>query len=159
MPSSSRINYRRLPRTLSSWILNMSKDGDSATSLDKLFQCLAILTVKKNSLLFKKNFLYFSLWPMTLVHLEHHLEKPGSIFFILPHQVLLYIAQMCLSLLFSRLNHPSSLSLLLYDRYSKPLFGLLVGLLQHVHVLLVLRSPEPDLVIQMWSQMKHFRLN
>lgn len=48
-------------------VLNVSKDEDSTTSLDEQFQYLAILTVEKNSLTFKQDFLYFSLWPMTLV--------------------------------------------------------------------------------------------
>lgn len=36
-PAQSRINYCMLPRTLSSWVLNMPKDGDSAASVGSLF--------------------------------------------------------------------------------------------------------------------------
>jgi len=42
-------------------------DGDFMTFLGTLFQCLTILTVKKGVLLmFKWNFLYFSLCPLPL---------------------------------------------------------------------------------------------
>lgn len=49
-------------------VLIASKNGDSTTSLDEQFKYLTILTVEKNSLTFKQNFLYFSLRPMTLVY-------------------------------------------------------------------------------------------
>lgn len=39
-------SYSKLLRALSSWVLNISKDGESTTILGNLFQCLTTLTVK-----------------------------------------------------------------------------------------------------------------
>ena len=47
IPCSSRVSYSRLPRTMTSRISNISKDGDSTTSLGNLFQCSVALTVTK----------------------------------------------------------------------------------------------------------------
>ena len=38
-PCRSRVTYSRLHRTLSRWVLNISTEGDSTTSLGSLFQC------------------------------------------------------------------------------------------------------------------------
>lgn len=38
--------YYWLCRTISSWVLNISTDGDPTTSLDNLCLCLTIITVK-----------------------------------------------------------------------------------------------------------------
>jgi len=38
-PCQSRVTYSRLHRTLSRWVLNNSREGDSTTSLGSLFQC------------------------------------------------------------------------------------------------------------------------
>lgn len=54
-PAQSRGSKGRLPSTVSSWILNIWKDGDSTTSLGNLFQCLATLQVKKIYFMFKWN--------------------------------------------------------------------------------------------------------
>jgi len=43
-PCSGSVNQNQLPRTMSRWLLNVSRDGDFTASL---FQCLVILTVKK----------------------------------------------------------------------------------------------------------------
>ena len=39
----SRVTYSRLHRTLSRWVLNISREGDSTTSLGSLFQCSVTL--------------------------------------------------------------------------------------------------------------------
>lgn len=54
-------------RAVSKQVLNSSKDGDSTTSVDSLFQCLPTLTVKKIFLLFKCDFLYFNICLLPLV--------------------------------------------------------------------------------------------
>ena len=41
------VTYSRLHRTLSRWVLNISREGDSTTSLGSLFQCSVTLRVKK----------------------------------------------------------------------------------------------------------------
>jgi len=47
IPAQSRSNQISLLRSMSSWVLNSVKDGDSTTSLDDLFHYLTILMVKK----------------------------------------------------------------------------------------------------------------
>jgi len=66
-PCRSRVIYSRLHRTLSRWVLNISREGDSTTSLGNLFQCSITLRVKKFFLMFRRNFLCFGLCPLPLV--------------------------------------------------------------------------------------------
>ena len=51
-PCRSRVSYSRLHRTLSRWVLNISREGDSITSLGNLFQCPVTLRLKKLFLMF-----------------------------------------------------------------------------------------------------------
>jgi len=51
----SRVTYSRLHRTLSRWVLNISRDGDSTTSLGSLFQCSVTLRGKKFFLMFTES--------------------------------------------------------------------------------------------------------
>jgi len=46
-PCQSRVTYSRLHRTFSRWVLNISRGGDSTTSLGSLFQCSVTLRGKK----------------------------------------------------------------------------------------------------------------
>jgi len=46
-PRRSRVTYSRLHRTLSRWVLSISREGDSTTSLGSLFWCSITLRVKK----------------------------------------------------------------------------------------------------------------
>jgi len=64
---SSRDALRQLPRTMSRWLLDISMDGDSATSLGDFCQPSVTLTVKKGFLMLRGNLLCFSLCQMTLV--------------------------------------------------------------------------------------------
>ena len=66
-PCQSRITYSRLHRTLSRRVLNISREGDSTTSLGSLFQCSFTLRVKKFFFMFTWNFLCFNLCPLPLV--------------------------------------------------------------------------------------------
>jgi len=44
--AQSKVNWSRLPRTLSSWVLSISKHGNVTASLGNLFQCLATPNIK-----------------------------------------------------------------------------------------------------------------
>ena len=66
-PCQSSITYSRLHRTLSRQVLNISREGDSTTSLGSLFQFSVTLRGKKFFLMFRWNFLCFSLCPLPLV--------------------------------------------------------------------------------------------
>ena len=57
----------RLHRTASRQVLNISREGDSTTSLGSLFQGSVTLRRKKFFLMFRRNFLCFSLCPLPLV--------------------------------------------------------------------------------------------
>ena len=63
----SRVTYSKLHRTLSRRVLNISREGESTTSLGSLFQCSVTLRGKKFFLMFRRNFLCFSLCPLPLV--------------------------------------------------------------------------------------------
>ena len=66
-PCQSRVTYSRLHRTASRQVLNISRDGDSTTSLGNLFQCFVTLKVSKLFLLFRWNFLCFIVCLLPLV--------------------------------------------------------------------------------------------
>ena len=56
----SRHSYSGLFRDAATWVLNISKGGDSTTSLGNRFCCLTTLTItKKLFLMYKWNFPYF----------------------------------------------------------------------------------------------------
>ena len=56
-PCRSRVTYSRLHRTLSRWVLNISREGDSTASLGSLFQGSVTLRGKKFFLMFRWNLL------------------------------------------------------------------------------------------------------
>ena len=66
-PCRSRVTQSRLHRTASRRVLNISREGDSTTSLGSLFQGSVTLRGKKFFLMFNWNFLCFSLCPLPLV--------------------------------------------------------------------------------------------
>lgn len=68
-PAQGGVRQSRSLRTMSSWVLNVSKDGDSASSLGNLCQYLISLTVKKFFLSFRWSFQEFpgALCPITQV--------------------------------------------------------------------------------------------
>jgi len=101
-----------LRRAMSSQVLNISKDRDSTTPLANLFQSLTTFTVEKVFLMFKQNFLWLGLCPLPPVLSLDATEKSLSSYSLLPsHQVFTHMDESSLSLLLSRLNSPSSLSL------------------------------------------------
>jgi len=66
-PPLEQVPYSRLHRKASSWVLNISREGDSTSSLGSLFQCSVTLKVKKFFLLLRWNSLYSHLCPLPLV--------------------------------------------------------------------------------------------
>lgn len=60
--------HPELPRTMTWQLLNMSREGDSVTSLGKLCQCSIIITVKSGFLMFRGKLLCLRacLWPLVL---------------------------------------------------------------------------------------------
>jgi len=106
----SSVTYSRLHRTLSRWVLNISREGESTSSLGSLFQGSVTLRGKKFFLMFKWNFLCFSLCPFPLVLLLAPLKR------VWPHPLDIHPSDIYKHILgplsaFSRLNKPSSLSL------------------------------------------------
>ena len=86
-PCRSRVTQSRLPRTLSRRVLNISREGDSTTSLGSLFQCSVTLRVRK----------FFTLLPYPVSAQDRsaptcfELSLPFSLF-PLRHPHLFYIA-------------------------------------------------------------------
>ena len=64
---SNPVTQSRLHKTLSRWVLNVSREGEPTTSLGILLQCSVTLRVKKFFFMFSWNFLCFSLCPLPLV--------------------------------------------------------------------------------------------
>lgn len=56
-----------MPRTMSKWLLSISKDGDFTISLGKFWQCSVTFAVTKCFLMFRGDFSHFSLCPLLLV--------------------------------------------------------------------------------------------
>jgi len=66
-PRSSRVSQSRLPRAMSSLVLNISMNSYSTISLGNLFQCLSTLIAKRCLFVFRGNFMCFNLCPLPLV--------------------------------------------------------------------------------------------
>jgi len=64
-PCRSRVTQRRLHRTLSRRVWNISREADSTTSLGSLCQCSVTLRGKKFFLMVRRNFLSFQFFPCT----------------------------------------------------------------------------------------------
>ena len=65
----SWVIYSGLPRSVTSWILSISKDGDSSVSLHSQCQCLIILSKKAFSCVWMEYYIFscFHLQPLPLV--------------------------------------------------------------------------------------------
>jgi len=96
---------------VTSWVLNLSKNGHSTCFLGNPFQCLTSLTVKKFIWGFLIEFPVFVFVPISSCHITgHRWEESGSIFLTSPHERFTPIDKIPLRFLFSRLKDPSSLS-------------------------------------------------
>lgn len=112
---SSRATYSQLPRTLLRWLLNISKGGESTTSLCNLFWCSITFTVKKCFLISRHRTFCVSVCAHCLSPCHWaHLKRAWLHLYIL--WVFIHIGKICLSFLFFRLNGPSSPSLSSYER-------------------------------------------
>lgn len=115
----------RFLRVTSNWVLTVSKDGDSRASLSNLCQCTTNLTVKKSFFLCLSGILYASVHANCL--LSFYRASLTKVSLCLLYQLspisikcLYTLVRFLWSLLFSRLNHPNSLShLFSCDRCSK----------------------------------------
>ena len=79
-PYRSRVTYSRLHRTLSRRVWNISRGGDSTTSLGSLGQGSVTLRGKKFFLMFRRNFLCFSLCllPLVLSAIKSQLQQESG---------------------------------------------------------------------------------
>ena len=106
----------RLPRAPSSLALTVSRNGASTTSLGNLFQCLTTLTIEDFFVISNLNLPSLSLKPFPLfLSTQTLLKSLSSSFLYLPFNMYLPFIRSPQSLLFSRLNSPSSLSLSLKE--------------------------------------------
>lgn len=100
-------------------VLNISKDCDSVTSMGNLVQSPLQL---RSLFYFYIDFLVFHCVPTdSCLFMGHYWKESGTVSFTSPHQVFIDLHKILLSLLFSRPNSPSSLSLSLYYRCSSGL--------------------------------------
>ena len=92
-------------------LLNNSRNGDSTTPLGSLFQYLTTLTDKKLFLVSNLNLPWCNLRPFSLVlSLSHGGKRPTPSLPQSPFKQLNRVIRSPPSLLFSRLNYPSSFS-------------------------------------------------
>ncbi|KAK4825361.1 hypothetical protein QYF61_026880 [Mycteria americana] len=147
-PTSDVLRYRSDQqvtgiRLLRAPTLNVSRNGASTTSLGNLFQCFITLTVRNFFLTSSLNLPSFSLKPLPLVLSEWVLLKILEGFNkVSPQPSLLQAEQPQLSqpVLVGEVLQPS-------DHFHGPP----LDPLQQLHVLLVLRAPELDAVLQVGS--------
>jgi len=112
----------RLPRATSSLALNASREGAPTTSLGNLFQCVTTLWVKNFLLGSNLNLPCLSLKPFPLVPSLSTLVNSYSPSCLYATFKYWKATMRCpLSLLFSKLNKPSSLNLSSYETCSSPL--------------------------------------
>ncbi|KAK4819472.1 LOW QUALITY PROTEIN: hypothetical protein QYF61_004698 [Mycteria americana] len=114
-------SVKLLLRAPSNLTLNVSRDGASTTSLGNLFQCFTTLIVKNFFLQSSLNLPSLSLKLLLLVLSQQALLKSLSPSLLeAPFKDWKAVIRSPRSLLFSRLNNPSSLSLSLEERCSSP---------------------------------------
>lgn len=131
------------------WLLKISRDGDSTTSLDKVCQSSFTCIVQKCFLMFRGSLLGSSLCPLFLILALGTTEKSLSL--SCTHPLGSYIH-------WSGLPHTGQSQLsypFLKGEMLQSLHHLCVPLLdclQYYYISLVLRSPVLDTVLQMWPQ-------
>lgn len=104
---SKQSRLTRLLRTLPSWVSNISRDGYSTVSLGKLVYCSITLRVKQHLFLNGMSFWFGLFFPLVKGITEKSLTSSSLLLSI----TYLYILTIFpLSLLFSRLHNPSSLT-------------------------------------------------
>ena len=99
-----------LPRTVSRWLLKISKEGDSTAFLGTLSQC----SVMNFFLLFRQSLMFSSLMSTaSRSGSGHHWKEPDSFLFAISLQVFTDTDKMPQA--FFRLNSPNSQRLLIWD--------------------------------------------
>ena len=138
----------RLLRVLSSLTLNISKDGTSTTTLGNMFQCLITLIAKNFFLISSLNLPSFSLKPLPLVLSETLLRSLYSSFLQTPFRYWKAALRCPWNFLFSKLNSPSSQSVLVGTMFYplEHFCGPSLDMFQKVHLSSVLRTPQLDIV-------------
>jgi len=132
--------------TMSTYLLITSRDGDSTTALDRLFQCLTTLLVKKFLLISNLNLPWHNLRLFPLVLVTCYLGKDTDPHFATTSfQVVVESDKVPLSLLFSKLNNPRSLSHSSQDLCSQ-FFTSFVALFGHAPASQCSCSEMPSLV-------------
>lgn len=143
----------RLPRATSSLTLNASRDGASTVSLGNLFQCFTAFWVKNFLLISNLNPSCLRLKPFPLVLSLSTLVNSHSPSCLYAHFKYWKATMRSLwSLLFSKLNEPSSLQPFLTGEVLQPsdhLSGPPLDPLQEFHVLPVLWAPGLDTVLKL----------
>ena len=76
-PCQSRVTYSRLHRSLSRWVLKISREGDSTTSLGSLFQGSVTLRGRKFFLVFRRKLQFVPVAPCPVT--GHHWKEFGPI--------------------------------------------------------------------------------
>lgn len=120
-----KVTQSQFPRAMSRQLLSNSRDGDFTASLGSLCQCLVILMVKKQFQMFRCSLICFHLCGLPLVLtlcITENVLTPSSLF--LSIRYLNTSVSSLLSLLFSRLDSPSSLRVSSQERSSGPLIVL-----------------------------------
>ena len=154
-PAVGRVANRqtRLPRATSSLALNASRDGASTAYLGNLFQCVITPWVKNFLLISNVNLPCLCLQPFPLVpSLSTLVNNPSPSCLYAPFKYRKDTMRSLRSLLFSKLNKPSSLNLFLTGEVLQPsghLSGPPLDLLQELHILPVLGAPGLDAVLHM----------
>lgn len=81
---SSMATDSQIPGTTSRRLWSTFKSGGSTASTDNLCQCSVTLTVSISSLMFRGNFLYFSLFPLPLFLSLDSTEKRLALSYLYP---------------------------------------------------------------------------
>ena len=123
-PCSSRVSWSRLPRTMSSQVLNVSNDGDATTS----GQPVPMFNHSHSEVFsyVQAEFPVFHFVPIASLPVTgHHWEEPGCVCFTPSHRISINFGMIHThtpqSLLFSRLSSPSCVSPFSPKRCSRPL--------------------------------------
>lgn len=115
-----RQEYQVLSGTMSMWLLKISRDGDSTTSLDTLIQYSVTLTVKKFFSHVQMELSLLQFGPTASCPVSRHLcKQPGPILLIPSLKILVHINKIPSQPSF--LQAKSSVSLSSKERCSSPL--------------------------------------
>lgn len=113
-----KVTLSKLLRTMSSWVLSISKDKNTSTLLGNLLKCLIT-----NILM---NIFFFCLNRMSVCTIASTGSSLSQSFLLISIRYLQVLKRCLLSLLLSRLNNPMFHCLSFYDRCFTPLIIIMV---------------------------------